>query len=248
MAQPFFRQRRTRVLTALAVILCLIAAVAFFLPRLGGREGILVQLTSTPSPTPTVLGVQASRVVHLRVETQQLDTQYGIWRRMPGVPIFLSPYRGGDVAPDAEREGTLRQVTEELITADGVRVAVATFDPALGLYWVWVDELNLPLDCMVWLPVLETDANRIYVSPWKIIDLVLHGDFNTTVVKFQIVCGLAPREEVQSPTATVPLPSSTPPTPVVSTPCVDCETPSTPVPTPTAYPTDRPTPTSVFND
>ncbi|NIT03578.1 hypothetical protein GTO10_01410 [Candidatus Saccharibacteria bacterium] len=278
-------------LLVLAGLLALAALVGFTAPLIrsfaqslsaAGEEAAPGAFVAEATPTPEAMamaeeaeeptGAEAAVAeVHLRVETQLLDTTYGIWRRLPGVPVLLSPYQEGDVAPDEEREGTLRQVTEERLTTDGFKVAETTFTAPIGLYWVWVDEEELPSDCMVWLPLFEEDeGNQINVSPWKIVNLVSHGAFNTTVVKFQIVCGIVrvtptpssppgktpttpPTTETPPPeeTPTPPPPTETPvpsPTPTEIVCGVDCVTPSTPVPTPTPYPPDVSTPTPVFGD
>jgi hypothetical protein len=186
-------------------------------------------------------------VVYLRVETQRLDTAYGIWRREPGIPVFLSPFVEGDAVPNAQRQGTLRQVTEELLTVDSVLVAVTTFEAQPGMYWVWVDRLDLPAGCSVWVPRFVGDADSdIVVDEPVVVRLDAYEGFNTFVLKFQIVCGI---KEVQSPTATSPLPSPTPSEVVpTSTPLPPTGTPTTPPPTSTEVvptPTDPPPPTEV---
>jgi len=237
------------------------------------RPGI--EATSLPVGTPTAvtaLAVVASTEatvapdgssVYLRVETLRLDTTYGIWRRMPGIPILLSPF-----GEDGELRETLRQVTEEMVTVAGVRVAVTTFEVPAGTYWVGIDEEGLPADCAVWVPRLETDeGNQISFRSqpsWVAVRLDAYPGFNVTVVKFQIICGLefeaVPTNPPPSPTSVpptnppptdspgpTPTPEPTdPPSPTPTDSCgPDCVEPPTPVPTPTEYLPGVPTPTPV---
>jgi len=199
----------------------------------------------TPIATPTMMDTAvpaaastsvdepvgpSDEVVYLRVETLELDTAYNIWRRAPGVTVFLSPYKEGDSAADPEREGTLRQVTEELVTSDDVLVAVTTFESQPGLYWTWVDEDSLTPGCAVWVPRFDADADsEIQVDEPVVVRLDSYQGFNTTLVKFQIVCGL--EVEVVPTVVNTQPPQSTPTDPPPTDP---------PGPTPTPEPTDPP--------
>jgi len=267
---------RTRTLEFLLFLLGILgfAAVALtaayvFLASQGEREVASDRFPTAMPPTavaataPAVAATESvaeSERVYLRVETLRLDTAYGIWRRMPGVPILLSPF-----GEDGELRETLRQVTEEMVTIDEFLIAATTFEVPPGTYWVGVDEEALPAGCAVWIPRLETDEEdgiRFGSEPsWVAVRLDAYPRLNATVVKFQIVCGLP-----VSPTATPAVPSTTPPTeppratptptlppPTPTTPpptptesCgPDCLPPLTPVATPTEYPPSVPTPTPV---
>ena len=115
----------------------------------------------------------------------------------------------GDQAPDFSRNGTRLLKTVLETTTDDVLVAHATFDAPEGLYWVAVDETTLPPGCAVWVPEFEEDEG-IAVSRWKIVDLTAQGDYNTMVVKFQIICGVVVSV---SPTPVAPTRTPVPPTP-----------------------------------
>ncbi len=229
----------------LAVLGLILTAVWYFtrppvvvVPR---SAEVPLQPTVMTTPVPSIGDSLSTQVTvadfyQLRVETQQLvNPDRGMWAPIAGIGIYLSPFTNGDGGPDFSREGTLQQATVLGITTDEVLVAQSTFTAPTGLYWVAVDETTLPPGCAVWVPEFEGDEG-ITVSRWKIVDLTAQGDYNTMVVKFQILCGVTPRSEVTSPTATSP--SSTPtPSGVPSTPT------GTPVPpTATLVPTNTPTP------
>lgn len=261
------KKKNDRLAKALIIALLVLALLASILTWVWFLNQPLVPSTTivgvpvgSPTPTvqvvPAVVGspttVVASESAYLRVETLQLDTAYGIWRRMENVPVFLSPYRQGEAGPDPSRQGTLRQVTEELRTTDGILVAATTFETSTGYYyWVWVDEASLPAGCAVWVPRFNADSDSgISVMGPVVVGLSEYGEFNTPVVKFQIICGQEVSVSsnsvvpVSTPVPTNPPPTNPPPTEPPPTepppPTVEptevicnCETPSTPVPTPT---------------
>lgn len=269
--------KKVRVLlVVLPALVLLFQLLGLFLPwsvltaALSPPEEVIQTLASTPTPTLVSVEVAAINevteevvvqegVVYLRVETQRLDTAYGIWRREPGIPVFLSPFVERDAAPNAQRENTFRQVTEKLLTADSVLVAVTTFEAQPGMYWVWVDGLDLPAGCSVWVPRFVGDADSdIIVGEPVVIRLDAYEGFNTFVLKFQIVCGqvalgptptvvrTSPPQETPTDPPDTPVPTSTSPPPV-PTICVSCLPPLTPVATPTSYSPSISTPTSVFD-
>ena len=234
------------IMIALAVLAILWFGTYFliqFTNQLG--SGVFVPSAASTAPTSTQMPVEVAAidevieevvvqegVVYLRVETQRLDTAYGIWRREPGIPVFLSPFVEGDADPNAQRENTLRQVTEELLTADSFLVAVTTFETQPGIYWVWVDESGLPAGCSVWLPRFIEDADSdIFVDEPVVVRLDAYEGFNTFVLKFQIVCG----QVALGPTPTVVRTSPPQETPT--------DPPDTPEPTETPEPSDTPVPT-----
>jgi hypothetical protein len=264
----------------LAVLGLILTAVWYFtrppvvvVPR---SAEVPLQPTVMVTPVPSIGDSSSTQVTvadfyQLRVETQQLvNARRGMWAPIANIGIYLSPFTNGDRVPDFSRNGTRLLETALKTTTDDVLVAQATFDAPEGLYWVAVDETTLPPGCAVWVPEFEEDEG-IAVSRWKIVDLTAQGDFNTMVVKFQIVCGVVvsvsptpvspratptpnPTEPTQppGPTPTTPVPSPTTPVPTTPPPPTptdscgpDCVEPSTPVPTPTEYPPDVPTPTPV---
>ncbi len=274
--RSFWERIPVRVLVSVVLVLLLLVVGLFLLQPVltaafSSPEEVIQTLASTPTPTLVSVKVAAINkvteevvvqegVVYLRVETQRLDTTYGIWRREPGIPVFLSPFVEGDAAPNAQRENTFRQVTEKLLTADSVLVAVTTFEAQPGMYWVWVDGLDLPAGCSVWVPRFVGDADSdIIVGEPVVVRLDVYEGFNTFVLKFQIVCGqvalgptptvvrTSPPQETPTdpPDTPVTTPTSPPPEPTI---CVSCLPPLTQVPTPTLYPPSVPTPTPVFDD
>jgi hypothetical protein len=251
-ADPANPQKRKRLVRALILALLFLLLLASLLAWVWFLNQPRIEATSLPlvvSPTPTAMAtavpaivatdpVSSSEDVYLRVETLQLDPVYGIWRRMPNVLVFLFPYREGDAVPDSAREEYLGQVTEELLTADGSLVAATTFRVPPDLYWVWVDEASLPAGCAVWVPRFAADADSgISLAKALVVDLGNYGGFNTTVVKFQIVCGL---EVTALPTPVVPVS-----TPVATNPPGPTPVPPTDVPPTDPPPTDPPPPSPV---
>ncbi len=277
------KQDRSMKILAFVVVGLLLLWVGLFLLRpewtaASPPSGEVIQ-TLASTPTPTLVSVEVAAinevieevvvqegVVYLRVETQRLDTAYTIWRREPGIPVFLSPFVEGDAVPNAQRENTFRQVTEELLTADSVLVAVTTFEAQPGMYWVWVDGCDLLAGCSVWVPRFVEDADSdIIVGEPVVVRLDAYEGFNTFVLKFQIVCRqvalgptptvvrTSPPQETPTDPSDTPVPTSTSPPPVSTltpepTICVSCLPPLTPVATPTSYPTSVSTPTAVFED
>jgi len=257
----------------LAVLGLILTAVWYFtrppvvvVPR---SAEVPLQPTVMTTPVPSIGDSLSTQVTvadfyQLRVETQQLvNPDRGMWAPIAGIGIYLSPFTNGDGGPDFSREGTLQQATVLGITTDEVLVAQSTFTAPTGLYWVAVDETTLPPGCAVWVPEFEEDEG-ISVSRWKIVDLTAQGDYNTMVVKFQIICGVVvsvsptPVAPTRTPVPTTPPPPTLPPPPTETPPPTepppptptdscgpDCVEPSTPVPTPTEYPPDVPTPTPV---
>ena len=263
-------------IAALLLLMALLALLAWvwFLNHRPSIEATSLPLVGSSAPTAMATAVPAavatdpvssSEDVYLRVETLQLDPAYGIWRRMPNVLVFLFPYREGDAVPDSARKEYLGQVTEELLTADGFLVAATTFRVPPDLYWVWVDEASLPAGCSVWVPRFAADADSgISLAKAVVVDLGNYSGFNTTVVKFQIICGQevsvsptvantqppGPTSTPVSPTEPPPTePSPTdppptdppPPTPEPTEVDCNCETPEAPVPTPEFEATPTPT-------
>ncbi|HLD96337.1 MAG TPA: hypothetical protein VI794_01230 [Patescibacteria group bacterium] len=274
-ADPKKGQNGDRINRALIVAMILLLVLGLFLTALQyfTRPGVFganrstvapQQLTVWASSVPAVgdslaalSGVSNSFL--LRVETQQLvNSARGTWAPIAEIGVYLSPFTNGDQAPDFSRDGTIRQATILETTTDKVLVAQSTFTTPEGLYWVAVDETTLPPGCAVWVPEFATDEG-IVVSRWKVVDLVSHGVFNTTVVKFQIICGVVvsvsptPVSPTRTPVPTNPPPPTLPPPPTEPPPPTptdscgpDCVEPPTPVPAPTEYPQeDAPTPTPV---
>jgi len=265
-ADPANPQKRKRLARALILALLFLLLLASLLAWVWFLNRPSIVATSLPPAIPPTNSAAVAdptslppRVAYLRVETLELDTQYGIWRRMPGIGIILDGPGGED---------WLRQVTEEMVTEDGFLVAATTFEVRQyheESYWVWVDETSLPAGCAVWQPRFVADADTgIEIRPWVIVRLFSSGVLNTTVVKFQFVCGL---EVTASPTPVVPVstPVSTnppgptpvpptdvpptnppptdppPPSPVPTEVDCNCETPESPVPTPEFESTPTPT-------
>ena len=260
-ADPANPQKRKRLARALILALLFLLLLASLLAWVWFLNRPSIVATSLPPAIPPTNSAAVAdptslppRVAYLRVETLELDTQYGIWRRMPGIGIILDGPGGED---------WLRQVTEEMVTEDGFLVAATTFEVRQyheESYWVWVDETSLPAGCAVWQPRFVADADTgIEIRPWVIVRLFSSGVLNTTVVKFQFVCGL---EVTASPTTVspvnTPVPSTDvpptnppptdpqptdppPPTPEPTEVDCNCETPESPVPTPEFESTPTPT-------
>jgi hypothetical protein len=275
-ADPAVSSKRKRLVRALILALLFLMLLASLLTWVWFLNRPRIEATSLPpvgSPTPTAITAPAAvdptsvgepapsaEVVYLRVETLQLDTAYGVWRRMPGVPIFLSPYQEGDSAPDFGRDGTIRQVTEEKVTADARLVAATTFSAPPGTYWAGVDESELPAGCSVWIALFEDDPAEMRPATWSP-PLVMEQPGVMYTWKFQIICGQevsvsptvvntqppGPTSTPVSPTdppPTNPPPTDPPPTPEPTTVDCNCETPVSPLPT-IAAPTEwSPTPIS----
>ena len=212
----------------LLVVFLLLAALGAFLTlwylTQPSTEGNSLPPTGSPTPTavlvPTVVSTSVdeptflvSEDIHLVVNTLQLDTNYGIWRRLPGVEVIISISRGGDPL-EGERK-------TELVFRDGVEVALWEGDVSPE-YWVSVTP---PLGCAVW--TLGTDSDR-----WNLVPVEFAGQ--TLVYNFLIVCDVAPVSASPTPVvpASTPVPTNPPgPTPVPPTDVPPTDPPPSPEPT-----------------
>ena len=259
-ASPSKRQKLLRFLIAVLILLALLGAALMIASwlidfiKVDGTAVLPASVSTAIPPTnsaaviePTVVPPQAGDV-YLRVETLQLDPASGTLSPLPGVEIFFAPYVEGKEMYWPEEPGRLDQTTEELVTVDGVTVAATTFKAQPGLYMVWTRRYSG--ECEIWVPRFAEDDNLgidTTITRSVVVNLRFEdfSDYNTTVIKFQFVCGL---EVSVSPTSVVPastpIPTNPPPTnppptepppptPVPTEVICNCDTPSTPVPPPT---------------